>query len=79
MSPAECRLGSLVGLNVGDTNLDACTLHSKSKGGSASLTTSGSVSLTTRGGSERVFLNPQLRGLVLRQHLDESATREPVA
>jgi integrase/recombinase XerC len=41
------RLGSLVGLNAGDVDLEACTLHIQTKGG----------------GRERVFLNPQLCGL----------------
>jgi integrase len=42
------RLGSLVGLNRGDVDLEARTIHIKAKGG----------------GRERVFLNPQLCGLV---------------
>jgi integrase/recombinase XerC len=42
------RLGSLVGLNRGDVDLEACTLRIHAKGG----------------GRERVFLNAQLCGLL---------------
>jgi integrase/recombinase XerC len=42
------RLGSLVGLNVGDVDLEACTLDIHAKGG----------------GRERVFLNPGLVALL---------------
>jgi integrase/recombinase XerC len=52
------RLGSLVGLNRGDVDLESCTLDIQAKGG----------------GRERVFLNPQLCGL-LRHHLGESASQ----
>jgi len=52
------RLGSLVGLNRGDVDLEAGILHIRAKGG----------------GQERVFLNPQLVGM-LGQHLGESATQ----
>jgi integrase/recombinase XerC len=54
------RLGSQVGLNRGDVDLGAGILHIRAKGG----------------GRERVFLNPQLGGL-LRQHLGESAPQSP--
>ena len=57
------RLGSLVGLNVGDVDLQAGTLHIRTKGGA----------------QERVFLNPVLVRMLGRFLCEKSPHRATVA